>query len=151
MYQVTVRLAVIADQKPLEALQWRASLENSGDREAMLANPGLIELPLQQIECGSVFVAEIANSIKGFAVILRRADGSAELDGLFVEPEMWRQGIGRILVDRCCIAAKTAGATEMHVIGNPHAEGFYSTCGFEFLGTQQMQFGVGLVMKRALL
>jgi N-acetylglutamate synthase-like GNAT family acetyltransferase len=151
MHQVTVRTALIADQKSLEALQWRASLENSGDREALLANPELIELPLQQIEAGGVFVAEVANSIKGFAAMLPLEDGNAELDSLFVEPEFWRHAIGRILQEPRSVAAKISGAAEIHVIGNPHAEGFYNTCGFEKLGVKQMQFGVGLLMKRTLL
>jgi N-acetylglutamate synthase-like GNAT family acetyltransferase len=151
MHQVTVRTALIADQKSLEALQWRASLENSGDREALLANPELIELPLQQIEAGGVFVAEVANSIKGFAAMLPLEDGNAELDSLFVEPEFWRHGIGRILLEHCCVAAKISGAAEIHVIANPHAEGFYNACGFEKLGLKQMQFGIGLLMKRTLL
>jgi N-acetylglutamate synthase-like GNAT family acetyltransferase len=151
MHQVTVRTALIADHKSLEALQWRASLENPGDSEALLANPELIELPLQQIEAGGVFVAEVANSVQGFAAILPREDGNVELDSLFVEPEFWRHGIGRILVEHCCVAAKIAGAAEIHVIANPHAEDFYNACGFENVGVKQMQFGVGLLMKRTLL
>ena len=150
MHQVTVRTAVAADRKSLEALQWRASLENPGDREALLANPELIEVPLQQIEACRVFVVEVANSIKGFAALLPREDGNSELDGLFVEPDVWRQGIGRVLVEHCCVAAKNTDSAEIHVIGNPHAEGFYSACGFETIGIKQMQFGVGLLMKRAL-
>jgi N-acetylglutamate synthase-like GNAT family acetyltransferase len=150
MHQVTMRTAVAVDQKALEALQWRASLNNPGDREVLLANPEAIELPLQQIESGNVFVAEIAGSIKGFAAILHREDGNAELDALFVEPELWRQGVGRHLVDYCCSAAKASGASELHVVGNPHAEGFYGACGFQALGTKKMRFGVGLVMKRGL-
>ncbi len=151
MHQITMRTAVAADQKALEALQWRASLNNPGDREALLANPDAIELPLQQIEGGNVFVAEIAGSIKGFAAILPRADGNSELDALFVEPELWRQGIGRQLVEYCCSAARVSGATELHVVGNPHAEGFYESSGFQTLGTKKMRFGVGLLMKRVLL
>jgi N-acetylglutamate synthase-like GNAT family acetyltransferase len=151
MHQVTMRRAVTADQKGLEALQWRASLNNPGDREALLANPQAIELPVQQIESGSVFVAEVAGSIKGFAAILPREDGNSELDALFVEPELWRQGIGRHLVEHCCSAARVSGAAELHAVGNPHAEGFYAACGFETLGTKPMRFGIGLLMKRGLL
>lgn len=146
-----MRTAVTADQNALEALQWRASLNNPGDREALLANPDAIELPLQQIEGGNVFVAEVAGSIKGYAAILPRQDGNSELDALFVEPELWRQGIGRQLVEYCCSAAKASGAAELHVVGNPHAEGFYKASGFKTLGTKQMRFGVGLLMKRVLL
>ncbi len=151
MQQVLVRPAGVSEQKALEAVQWRASLNDPGDREALLANPDAIELPVAQIEAGGVFVAEVAGSISGFAAILPRDDGNAELDALFVEPEAWRQGVGRALIERCCSAARASGASSLHVVGNPHAEGFYTACGFRTLGTQQMRFGVGLLMKRGLL
>ena len=92
--EVIVRPAVASEQKELEALQWRASLNNPGDREALLAHPDAIELPLEQIKNGGVFVAEIAGSTTGFAAILPRKDGDFDLDALFVEPGAWRQGNG---------------------------------------------------------
>lgn len=148
--EVTVRPAVADEQKQLEALQWRASLNNPGDRDALLTHPDAIELPLEQIERGGVFVAEVEGSMMGFAAILPREDGDFELDALFVEPSAWRQGVGRALVEHCAAAARAAGAESLHVVGNPHAEGFYSACGFESLGTKQMRFGVGLLMKKTL-
>jgi len=151
LHPVTLRTAVAADQQTLQALQWRASLNNPGDREALLAHPDAMEIPLQQFESADVFVAEVAGVIKGFAAILHRPDGSAELDALFVEPQYWRQGVGRQLAEYCCSAAKARGATELHVVGNPHAKAFYEASGFQLLGTTQMQFGVGLLMKRCLL
>jgi len=148
--EVIVRPAVVSEQKQLEALQWRASLNNPGDRDALLAHPDAIELPLEQIKDGGVFVAEVAGSVMGFAAILPREDGDFDLDALFVEPSSWRQGIGRALVEHCAAAASAAGAGSLHVVGNPHAEGFYSACGFDVLGTKQMRFGIGLLMKRTL-
>jgi N-acetylglutamate synthase-like GNAT family acetyltransferase len=150
MHQLTIRPAVPTDQKVLEAVQWRASLNNPGDREALLANPDAIELSLEQIEVGGVFIAEEEGSILGFAAILPRDDGDSELDALFVEPRTWRRGVGRALVEHCCLAATVSGATAIHVVGNPHAEGFYEACGFKQVGRKQMRFGVGLLMKRAL-
>lgn len=147
---VTVRPAVASEQKQLEALQWRASLNNPGDREALLAHPDAIELPLEQIRNGGVFVAEVTGSMIGFAAILPREDGDFELDALFVEPGAWRQGIGRALIEHCGAAARAAGAESLHVVGNPHAEGFYTACGFSAVGTKQMRFGTGLLMKRTL-
>jgi len=149
-HPITVRVAALVDQKELEALQWRASLNNPGDRNALLANPDAIELPLQQIEAGGVFIAEVSGAIKGFAAILTREDGDSELDALFVEPDSWRQGIGRVLVEHCCVAAKAAGASAIHVVGNPHAESFYCACEFKPFGTEQTRFGVGLLMRRDL-
>ncbi|HEX6043016.1 MAG TPA: GNAT family N-acetyltransferase [Pyrinomonadaceae bacterium] len=148
--EVIVRPAVAAEQKQLEALQWRASLNNPGDRDALLAHSDAIELPLEQIRDGGVFVAEVAGALMGFAAILPREDGDFELDALFVEPSAWRQGIGRALVEHCGAAARESGAESLHVVGNPHAEDFYKACGFDMLGTKQMRFGAGLLMKRAL-
>jgi GNAT superfamily N-acetyltransferase len=148
--QVIVRSAVASQRKQLEDLQWRASLNNPGDRDALLQHPDAIELPVDQIMNGGVFVAEVAGSVIGFAAILPRDDGDSELDALFVEPNAWRQGIGRALVEHCASAAKAHGAKALHVMGNPHAEGFYVACGFEIIGTRQMRFGIGLIMKKEL-
>jgi N-acetylglutamate synthase-like GNAT family acetyltransferase len=148
--QVVVRPAVVSERKRLEDLQWRASLNNPGDRDALLEHPDAIELPIAQIINGEVFVAEVADSVIGFAAILPRDDGDMELDALFVEPNDWRQGIGRALVEHCASAAKAHGAKSLHVMGNPHAENFYVACGFTIVGTRQMRFGIGLIMKREL-
>jgi GNAT superfamily N-acetyltransferase len=149
MSKLSLRVAVRDDKAALEAIQLRASLANAGDREAILANPDAIELSPEKVAAGHVFVAEAGGRIIGFASILARQDGDADLDDLFVEPDLWRQGIGRVLVDHCCDVARSMGATALHVIGNPHAEAFYRACGFELVGTQQMRFGIGLLMKRA--
>lgn len=150
MSPIKVRPAIADERVSLEALQWRASLNNPNDREALLANPDAIVLPLQQIVDGGVFIAEEAGRIKGFSAILLRPDGNFELDALFVAPECWRQGVGRVLVEHCAIAARKAGASYLHVVGNPQAEGFYSACEFLLFGTEHTRFGVGLLMKRSL-
>ena len=145
-----IRPAVASEQKALEALQTRASLNNAGDREILLANPDAIELPLGQIAAGWVFVAERQGAIAGFSAVLPRPDGEADLDGLFVEPKIWRSGVGRALVQHCCSYARTQGVSALFVLGNPHAEDFYQACGFETRGTEQTRFGIGLVMRKTL-
>jgi len=145
---LTIRVAETSEQKALEALQWRASLNNPGDRDALLAHPDAIELPLDQISAGRVFVAEADGVIAGFAAVLPRPDGQSELDGLFVEPTIWRSGVGRSLVEHCCRFALANGASSLHVVGNPHAKDFYAACGFEILGEYQTRFGVGISMRK---
>jgi GNAT superfamily N-acetyltransferase len=145
-----MRPAFAIERAALEALQWRASLNNENDRAALLANPDAIELPLQQILDGQVVVAEQAGRIKGFSAVMPRIDGNVELDALFVEPECWRQGIGRALVQHAAEAAASGGAKYLHVVGNPHAECFYVTCGFEVVGVEKTRFGPGLLMRLAL-
>jgi GNAT superfamily N-acetyltransferase len=140
----------VSEREALEALQRRASLNNPGDREALLANPDAIEVPADQIAAGWVFVAESDGAIVGFAAVLPREDPDTELDALFVEPHLWGQGVGRVLVERCVTCAKARGSAALHVVGNPHAAGFYQRCGFELFGTVETRFGAGLSMRRPL-
>jgi GNAT superfamily N-acetyltransferase len=108
-----IRPAVVSEKKDLEALQLRAALNNPGDREAMLANPDAIELPIDQIEAGRVFVLEKDRSIIGFSAILPRDDGGTELDGLFVDSAFWRHGFGRLLVDYCAEVSRAQGSSAL--------------------------------------
>jgi GNAT superfamily N-acetyltransferase len=150
MPDIVVRPARQAERSSLEALQWRASLANSGDRDALLANPDAIVLPVEHITDGHVFVAEHDGVILGFAALLPRPDGNAELDGLFVEPSLWKRGVGRLLVEHCAGAARGRASRILHVVGNPQAEGFYTACGFRTTGTVETRFGAGLAMHRGL-
>jgi GNAT superfamily N-acetyltransferase len=147
---VSIRLARRDEQTMLESLQRRASLSNRGDRDALRAHPDAIELPVEQITSGCVFVAERDGVVAGFAAVVPRPDGGAELDALFVEPHLWKHGIGRRLVEHVTEVARMRAATFVHVIGNPHAQGFYVSCGFCVTGTIETRFGVGLSMRRAL-
>ena len=147
---ISIRPARTDEQEILESLQRRASLSNPGDRDALLANPDAIALPIEQIVEGCVFVAEREGTVVGFAAVIQRPDGGAELDALFVEPHLWKQGIGRALVDHIADVARVRAASFLHVIGNPHAEGFYTSCGFRVTGTVETRFAIGLAMTKAL-
>ena len=149
MSSAHLRPAIPSEQKDLEALQWRASLSNPGDRDALLANPDAIAIPIEQIENGYVFVAEWNGAIAGFSTVLPREDGQAELEALFVEPTIRRRGIGRLLVEHCVQVARLQGATVLHVIGNPHAQLFYLACGFELTGVTATRFGCGLLFRKS--
>ena len=145
-----IRPALLTERSSLEGLQWRASLANAGDRESLFANPDAIALPDEQIADGHVFVAQHEGVIVGFAAVLPRLDGNAELDALFVEPTLWKRGVGRLLVEQCADVARERGSRILRVIGNPHAERFYVACGFRAAGTVETRFGAGLAMQRAL-
>jgi N-acetylglutamate synthase-like GNAT family acetyltransferase len=147
--RLAIRHAERSEREVLVELQRRASLANAGDREALLANPDAIDLPLAQLDAGYVFVAQRGASLAGFAAVLPRADGDVELDGLFVEPHLWKTGVGKALVCRCVRYAREHGARALHVVGNPHAARFYTACGFASAGTAETRFGPALSMKRA--
>jgi N-acetylglutamate synthase-like GNAT family acetyltransferase len=147
---VRIRPAIVSEQKDLEALQRRASLNNAGDREALLANPDAIQLPLEQIAANRVFLAERDGAIVGFFAVLPREDGETELDALFVEPDLWRQGVGKLLIEHCADVARAQGSAQLHVVGNPHAKEFYTACGFQVTGTVRTRFGLGLALIKKL-
>jgi GNAT superfamily N-acetyltransferase len=147
---LTLRSAERSDQRELEALQLRASIVWEEYRDLVLGNPDVIELPLVQILDGSVCVAERDGKILGFSVVLCRDDGDAELDGLFVDPVAWRNGIGTSLVREAERVSALDGANALHVIANPRAEGFYLACGFAFVGEAQTRFGTARTMVKAI-
>jgi GNAT superfamily N-acetyltransferase len=139
---LTIRRAHANEKRALEDLQRAASLANEGDREYILANPDAIDLPQEQIDEGRVIVAERDGAVVGFAVVLPREDGDADLDGLFVDPARWRQGIASRLVDEAGRLARARGARAVHVVGNPHARAFYESQGFVQSGEAQTRFAV---------
>jgi N-acetylglutamate synthase-like GNAT family acetyltransferase len=129
-----IRVATIDDKNSLEALQMRASLMWEEDREQLLANPQAVTIPAEQFERKSILVAEVAGEIVGFTALADREDGQAELDGLFVEPAKWRQGIASQLMIETEALAVARGSSEIHVIANSRAQGFYEHCGFVVIG-----------------
>jgi GNAT superfamily N-acetyltransferase len=139
---LTLRLARAAEHEALEDLQRRASLELREYREQLLANPDAIHLPPAQIANGQVIVAELDGSVAGFAAVV-----GGELDGLFVEPDLWGRGIGKALVDAAAHQARRRGLT-LTVIAQPGARRFYESCGFSVEGEEQTRFGPALSMSR---
>jgi GNAT superfamily N-acetyltransferase len=139
---ITLRLARPEEHEDLENLQRRASLELPEYREQLLDHPDAIHLPLSQIANGQVIVAEAGGVIAGFAAVV-----GGELDGLFVEPDLWGLGIGRVLVDAATHEARKKGLS-LTVIANPRARLFYERCGFAYEGEEQTRFGPGLRMTR---
>ncbi|TDB49074.1 GNAT family N-acetyltransferase [Photorhabdus luminescens] len=144
--RITIRLANTTEQIALEALQLRASLMWEEDRELLLANPHMIELPMKHIEAGYVYIAEQADVILGFCVVLPLSDGNAELDGLFVEPTFWHQGIGKQLVQIALNDLHIKGKISLQVLANLQAEGFYIALGFKRLGKEYTQLGTAIRM-----
>ncbi|HEX6741217.1 MAG TPA: GNAT family N-acetyltransferase [Sphingomicrobium sp.] len=137
-----LRLAEPAEHGELEELQRRASLELPEYRDQLLANPDAIHLPPAQIANGQVIVAELDGELAGFAAVV-----AGELDGLFVEPDLWGCGVGKSLVEAATHEARLSGMT-LKVTANPSARHFYESCGFSVEGEEQTRFGRGLRMSR---
>jgi GNAT superfamily N-acetyltransferase len=137
-----LRVAYPDEREQLEDLQRRASLELAEYRDQLIANPDAIHLPPAQLANGQVIVAEVEGSLAGFAAVV-----GGELDGLFVEPDLWGRGIGKALVDAAAHQAREKGLT-LTVVAQPGARRFYESCGFSVEGDEQTRFGPALRMSR---
>jgi len=146
---ITCRLARVDERDTLEALQRRASLKDEFYREQLLSLPGALELPSGFIEQGLVIVAEDSDRPLGFAVVLFPSAGRSELEGLFVDPPYWRQGVGTLLIGATLAHAKAAGARHIDVVASPTAREFYECCGFYITGEARTTFGPALAMTRS--
>ncbi|NVD38798.1 GNAT family N-acetyltransferase [Ensifer sp. HO-A22] len=129
-------------------LQRRASLTHEAYRALLLHNPDAIDLPIEHIAQGGTLVATIDAVPAGFAVVITHADGTVELDGLFVEPRWARMGIGRRLVREACCKARQWGAATLIVVASPETQGFYAGCGFVVIGKAKTRFGKAVTMHR---
>ena len=143
---LTIRLARTDERDALEALQRRASLALGEYNEQLEAEPDAIELPMAMIERDEVIVAELDGEVAGFAVVFL-GEEEAELDGLFVEPEHWRRGVGSALVDVATHDARKRGLSLM-VVANPSALEFYEKCGFALEGEATTRFGPAFRMSK---
>lgn len=149
MSRIQIRLAHPDDRLNLIELQRRASLasETGEVRQMLIDDPGIIDLNEEMLANNEVFVAERGDRIVGFATIMAHEGNDAELEGLFVEPSEWRQGIATELVHAVLREAKAWGATRLHVMANPNVLGFYEATGFTKIGERKTQLGpIGILM-----
>lgn len=137
----SIRSARVAEREALEFLQRRSSTHDPLYRAQLADHPDAIELPAAQIAAGLVRVAEQDGVVVGFTVLLERAADACELDGLFVDPDRMRAGVGRRLVEDAQRIARDRGATRIDVVANPQAVAFYEAVGFIATGQAQTRFG----------
>jgi GNAT superfamily N-acetyltransferase len=146
----TIRPARADDQPALIAIVWKTVMASERDRDTLLAHPEAVQVPVEQLTPTTACVADAAGTTAGFAVVLPRPDGDAELDGLFVDPAMQRLGIGRRLIERTKELARAMGASTLHVVANDDALAFYRSVGFVEIGATETQFGKAPLMCLAL-
>jgi GNAT superfamily N-acetyltransferase len=141
-----IRLGVPADLSAATGVYRRASLSNAGDRDNLLAHPEFLVLGPEGLAEGRTYVAEEDGSVVGFAT-WAEADGSIELEDLFVDPGWRRRGIATALVGRIVDVLRARGAECLEVTANPHAREFYSAAGFTDCGVAETEFGAAPRMR----
>jgi GNAT superfamily N-acetyltransferase len=87
----------------------------------------------------SVLLAERDGTPAGFCSVLTpsrdedTAPGTAEIEAIYVDPKLWRRGVGRALMDESLSRLRTRGWREVTLWmfdGNTNAQAFYAPLGF---------------------
>ena len=139
--RITIRDAELHEIAALEALQMRASLVAPDYREDLAAHPEAIDLPETDVRDHRVRVAVVDSRVAGFSVVTPIRGSTCELDGLFVEPDLMRTGVGRALIDDVVTRLRSKDVVRLDVVANPTAVGFYSKLGFVRGDDAMTQFG----------
>ena len=135
-----IRLGTPADLAAASSVYRRASLSNEGDRDNLLAHPEYLILGPDGLAEGRTHVAEQDGTVVGFAT-WAEADGTVDLEDLFVDPDYRRRGIASELVRRIAEVLRARGVQRLEVTANPHAMEFYRSAGFTDYGTAETDFG----------
>jgi ribosomal protein S18 acetylase RimI-like enzyme len=135
-----IRLGTPADLAAASSVYRRASLSNAGDRDNLLAHPEFLILGPEGLAEGRTHVAEQDGTVVGFAT-WAEADGTTDLEDLFVDPDYRRRGIASELVRRIAEVLRARGVQRLEVTANPHAMEFYRSAGFTDCGTADTDFG----------
>jgi ribosomal-protein-alanine N-acetyltransferase len=117
----------------LDAPHW-----NRRDYEQIL----LVKPSDQLLRCG--LVADSGGKVAGFAVASwLRQEATAEVEGLFVELNCRRQGVGSALVAACMAWAAKAGASTVRLevrASNTAAHALYRRYGFSTAGVRRAYY-----------
>ena len=135
-----IRPGVLPDLPAAAEVYRSASLSNAGDRDNLLAHPEHLILRPEGLAEGRTYVAEEDGLLVGFATWIE-ADGTIELEDLFVHPGWMRRGIATALVNRIAGVLRVRGVQRLEVTANPDALGFYDAAGFIDCGVAQTDFG----------
>ena len=144
-----IRLGAPTDLPAATDVYRRASLSNPGDRANLLAHPEHLMLAPEGLAEGRTYVAEEDGSVVGFAT-WAEADGTIELEDLFVDPGWRRRGVATALLSRIVDALRAQGEQCLKVTANPHARVFYSAAGFIDYGVAETDFGTAPRMRLAI-
>ena len=110
----------IHDAARLDELRGAGLLDAYLDLEATYENEGLFD--------DDVWVAELDGEVAGFL-----AGSADEITWAYVDPALYRRGVGRALVEH--VLSRAPGSVELEVLEGNSARAFYEAVGFEWEST----------------
>ena len=146
-----IRDATPDEREALRDLHRRSSMVWEEDREKLEAHPEVFGVAATAIAAGRVRVAVDGDGkVLGFSVVADLGDGVCELEDLFVEPEIMREGVGTALAEDAVAGRRAAGFREMTVIAAARTFAFYEGLGFVVGEPVRTRFGPAARLRRSL-
>lgn len=123
-----------SEAESLSALAFAAKASWGYSAEQLEAWRPLLTISTEYLESHTVWVAERAGSMVGFAAI-QPIGRRLRLDHLWVSPPAQRQGIGRALFQQVLAHARENRWSQVEIESDPNAEGFYQSMGAHLTAT----------------
>jgi len=139
LQSLTMRPATGEDAATLTDLALRSKAHWDYSDEFIAACREELTLTSAQIEAPQFFCQVCLRKERpiAFYSLEKISTEIAELDALFVEPDLIGKGIGKMLVHHAKEQAGRLGFVTMIVQGDPHAERFYTASGAVPCGTRE--------------
>ena len=141
-----IRAARMEDYEALDQLMRRSARTFPGFSDDQHVKPGAFLVSRKTIGAGRVLVAETDEGIAGFAMWLPIGDATAHMEGLYIDPNLWRGGLGRELLQAVSDAVKTSGLKNVFVIALADSVEFYRRFGFVRTGATATPLGPAVTM-----
>jgi GNAT superfamily N-acetyltransferase len=132
---LVLRPAQLAEKPALDALCFRAKAHWGYDSDFMTRCRDVLRVPEAAILDGLAFVATEGERLLGVAGLELPAAEPAQLDLLFIEPDLIGSGIGAALFRLAAATARSKGATQLDIEADPFAAGFYERMGARRIGS----------------
>lgn len=130
-----IRPAALSDVDILTRLAMRSKASHGYDAAFMAQCREELAIRPQTLHERDVWVAENGDAIVGFFGLEPPDNGIAEVNPIFVEPDLQQAGVGRALWRKLEERARFAGALAIGLDSDPHAVGFYERMGMRVVGS----------------
>jgi GNAT superfamily N-acetyltransferase len=146
--KLLIRSAHNQDKEALGTLKLRSTLAWGDHVDELLALAEARQFSAAHLPYATV--AELDGALVGFITVVPGAGTEAELEDLFVAPELWRMGVGTRLLNEAEHRATELGIRSLHVVVGDRARSFYEAAGFLFAGTVETKFSTAMRMSKTL-
>lgn len=125
----TIRRAESSDLQRLSEIAWEAKKSWGYAPDMMAKMVDALTATEKTLATEIVHLAETEGSIQGWISYVPVSETTVSVEGLWVDPDCMGKAIGRALWRFLEEAAIEAGFTEIEVLSDPNAYGFYEKMG----------------------